>query len=106
MRAPQGWTLGRRRRRDEGRPELGCCRVCGSVRGAAPSRALPLCGPLPLVLPLEALDAPGGGHELLLPGEEGMTLGAALHPDRRHGGAGVNDLPAVAGDRGVNVVRM
>src|SRR5678816_1786266 len=63
------------------------------------------CAALPLVLLLEALDAPGGVQEPLLAGEEGVALGADLHLDGRHGGAGVDDLPAVAGDRGVNVVR-
>src|SRR5216684_4672415 len=106
MAVPQGPAHGYRRRRGEKRPGIRCGRVCGSEREAAPSPALPLRAALPLVLLLEALDAPGRVEEPLLPGEEGMALGADLHLDGRHGGAGVDDFPAVAGDRGVNVVRM
>src|SRR6266498_5008355 len=78
----------------------------GSRRAVAPNRALPLCERLPLVLSLEALDAARGVHELLLAGEEGVTLGAYLHPDVGPSGAGVNDFSAVAGDRRVHVIGM
>src|SRR5438445_12551756 len=78
----------------------------GSRRAVAPNRALPLCESLPLVLPLEALDAARGVHELLLAGEEGVALGAYLHPDVRPSGAGVNDFAGGAGDRGVHVIGM
>src|SRR6185369_8054910 len=61
---------------------------------------------LPLVLPLEALHTTGRVHELLLPRVEGMTLGADLDPDVRLGRAGLDDLPAGAGDRRVHIVRM
>src|SRR5882724_8922144 len=105
MGAPQGERAGRGRRRGWRRPSNQCW-ICGSERGAAPSRALPLGDLLPLVLLLEALDPPGGVQEPLLSREEGMALGADLHLDGRHGGAGVNDFPAVAGDRRINVVRM
>src|SRR5882724_4970521 len=105
MGAPQEGEPGRRRRRGWKRPS-DCCWICGSERGAAPSGALPLGDRLPLVLLLEALDPPGGVQEPLLPREEGVALGAHLHLDGRHGGAGVDDFPAVAGDRRINVVRM
>src|SRR6266545_4685944 len=104
MGAPQG-EPGRGRRRGWRRMDNGCW-VCGSERGAAPSRALPLGDLLPLVFLLEALDPPGGVQEPLLPREEGVALGADLDLDRRDGGAGVDDFPTVAGDRRINVVRM
>src|SRR6185295_9161869 len=105
MRAPQEGEPGRRRRRGWKRPSNGWW-ICGSERGAAPSRALPLGDRLPLVLLLEALDPSGGVQEPLLPREEGVALGAHLDLDGRHRGAGVDDFPAVAGDRRINVVRM
>src|SRR5256886_17702278 len=61
---------------------------------------------LPLVLPLEALDAPGRVHELLLAGVEGVALRADLHPDVGPGRAGANDLAARARDRRLHVLRM
>src|SRR5947208_4357001 len=61
---------------------------------------------LPLVLPLEALDAPGRVHKLLLAGVEGVALRADLHPDVGPGRAGANDLAARARDRRLHVLRM
>src|SRR5215468_9831278 len=61
---------------------------------------------LTLVLALKPLHAPGGIHELLLAGIEGVTLRAHLHADLRLGRAGADDLPARARDRRVDVVRM
>src|SRR5215467_12561915 len=75
-------------------------------RGVRPAPVLPLRERLPLVLPLEALNAAGGIQELLLAGEVGMALGAHLHPDLRLRRPGVNDLSAVAGDRRIDVLGM
>src|SRR5262249_25034402 len=67
---------------------------------------LPLARGLALVLALEPLHAPGGGHELLLAGVEGVTLRTHLHPDFRPGRTGPDDFSARARDGGVDVVRM
>src|SRR5215467_9998872 len=75
-------------------------------RGVWPALALPLRERLPLVFPLEALNATGGVQELLLAGEVGMALGAHLHPDLGLRRPGVNDLSAVAGDRRIDVLGM
>src|SRR5207237_2728143 len=61
---------------------------------------------LPLVLPLEALDAPGRVHELLLAGVEGVALRADLHPDVGPGRAGADDLAARARGRSIPGPRM
>src|SRR5262245_36782562 len=58
------------------------------------------------VLLLEALDAPGRVHQLLLAGEEGMALRADFHPDVRSGGAGVNDLAAGARNGRLDILGM
>src|SRR6185295_4390398 len=76
------------------------------ARVVASSPALPLLDRLPVVLALEALHAARRVDEPLLPGEEGVALGADLDLDGRSGGAGVNDLSAVARNRRINVVRM
>src|SRR6266511_2231518 len=81
-------------------------RTVTTWRGGQPCRPLPFRDRLPLVLALETLDAACRVQELLLAGEERVTLGTHLHPDLGLGGAGVDDLPAVAGDRGVDVVGM
>src|SRR5262247_2981705 len=75
-------------------------------RGVRPAPVLSLRERLPLVFPLEALNAAGGVQELLLAGEEGMALGAHLHPDLGLRRPGVNDLSAVAGDRRIDVLGM
>ena len=70
----------------------------GSSAGPAPRRGRRLALPVGVLL-LEALDAPGRVHQLLLAGEERMALRADLHPDVRAGGAGVDDLAAGARDQ-------
>src|SRR5262245_48661143 len=70
------------------------------------SAELPRGRSLALVLALEPLHAPGGVHELLLAGVEGVTLRAHLHPDVRLGRTGANDLSARTRDGGVDVVGM
>lgn len=78
--------------------------------GAGPRRpatgTLPLCLGFPFVLALEALDPAGCVNQLLLPGEEGVAFGAHLHADMGPGGAGVDNLPTRAGNRGLDVFRM
>src|SRR5215467_4965604 len=75
-------------------------------RGVRPAPILPLRERLPLVFPLEALNAAGGIQKLLLAGKVGMALGAHLHPDLGLRRPGVNDLSAVAGDRRIDVLGM
>src|SRR5712691_2224592 len=70
------------------------------------SAALPLGRGRALVLALEPLHAPGGVHELLLAGVEGVTLRAHLHPDFRLGRARLDDFPARARNGRIDVVRM
>src|SRR6185503_19732417 len=58
------------------------------------------------VLLVEALDPTLGVHELLLPREERMARRADLDVDRGHGGAGLDDIAAGAGNDGLLVLRM
>jgi len=78
----------------------------GAWRGVWPALALPFREWLPIVFPLEALDAAGSVQELLLPREERMALGTHFDPDLRLGRPGVNDLAAIAGDRRIDVLGM
>src|SRR5215468_161898 len=78
MGRPHG-ALGSRRR--GGRGDGLALRRATAWRGAQPAGTLPLRERLPLVFPLEPLDAAGRVQELLLAREEGMALGAHLHPD-------------------------
>src|SRR5262245_29419914 len=95
-----------------GKPRAAACGRAGfdervSARGArGVEPALRVCGGLPIVLALETLDAARRVDELLLAGEEGVTLGAYLHTDLRARGARMDDLTTVAGDRRVDVVGM
>ena len=57
-----------------------------------------LIGVFVLVLVSETLHTAGGVYELLLPGEEGMATGTDLDVDVLHGGARLDDVPAVARD--------
>jgi hypothetical protein len=75
-------------------------------RGVWPALDLSLREWLPIVFPLEALDAAGSVQELLLPREERMALGTHFDPDLRLGRSGVNDLAAIAGDRRIHVLGM
>src|SRR3954465_3345750 len=58
------------------------------------------------VLLLEALDAAGGVHELLLARIERMALGADVHHERPAGGVGVHLVAAGAADGGGLVDRV
>src|SRR6266516_1884598 len=61
---------------------------------------------LEAVLALEALDPAGRVHQLLLAGEERMARRADLDVDRRHGGAGLDDVAAGTDDGRLLVPRM
>src|SRR5688572_20433309 len=61
---------------------------------------------LPLVLALEPLDAAGRVHELLLPREERMALGAHFHANLGPSRSSADDLAARTGNGRVHVVRM
>src|SRR5579862_249645 len=58
------------------------------------------------VFALEAFDAAGGIDQLLLAGEERMTIGADVHMDCRHRRARFNDIAARAHDLRRLVLRM
>src|SRR5215813_2484568 len=90
-------------RRGDGDDKLFGTRVW---RGVWPALALPLGERLPLVLPLEALNATGSIQELLLARKERMALGAHLHPDLGLGRSGMNDLSAGTRDRRIDVFGM
>ena len=55
---------------------------------------------------VELCNASAGIHQLLLAGEEGVTLGANLHADILLGGAGLDHVAASTGDGGVLVLGM
>ena len=55
---------------------------------------------------VETADTSTGVHHLLLAGKEGVTLGADFHADVLLGGAGLDHVPAGAGDGCMLVIGM
>ena len=84
---------------------LGLCN-CADTKGSRNFSRLPRRTLASVETLVEALDASAGIDQLLLAREERVALGADFNLDVLFGGEHLDDVAAVAGDRGLLAIRM